>query len=119
MKDRFLRLLAACERLARDEAAALAHRNFEALSNTQQVKSALLADLAASAGDAARDSEIAARLAALLKSNCESSQLVSNIAAATGERLRQVRAAANQLRAMRTVYTTGQGQPHQAFSAHG
>jgi hypothetical protein len=118
MKDRFLRLLTACERLARDESAALTRRDFEALARTQHVKSALLAGLAAAAGDSSADSDIRARLAGLLKANRENSQILSNVAAVTSERLRNVRAATNQLRAMRTVYKTGTFQ-QQAFSAHG
>ena len=62
MKDRFWRLLAACELLAREETAALAGRNFAALVRAQRVKSALLADLAAEAGPDCRDLNARARL---------------------------------------------------------
>jgi hypothetical protein len=115
MKDRFSRLLAACELLARDETAALADRNFTALCRTQKVKSALLADLATDAGCASRDSR--ARLERLLEANGKNSQLLSTMKAAAGQRLCKVRAAGKKLKTLRAAYTQG-GMPP-AFSAHG
>lgn len=119
MKDRFSRLLAACERLARDEAAALARRNFATLGRAQQVKAALLADLAAEAGGGTLDPEARARLAQLLQANRENSLCISNLKAATGERLRKLRVSANRLHTLRTAYNHG-GMPRgEAFCAHG
>jgi len=119
MKDRFWRLLAACELLAREETAALAGRNFAALVRAQRVKSALLADLAAEAGPDCRDLNARARLQQLLATSRENASLLSGMKTVTGERLRKVRAAGNQLHTLRNVYTRVSTQSPQAFCRHG
>jgi len=116
VKDRFSRLLAACEQLTREEAAALSRRNFATLSRTQQVKSAILADLAAEAGTSALDSDARARLTRLLNTTRESQLTIANLKAVTSEKLRIVRASANRLHILRPAYTPAAGP---RFFAHG
>jgi len=118
-KDRFSRLLAACERLAREETAALGRRNFAALSRTQEVKSAILTDLASEAGARPLDSDARARLMRLLSKTRENELLLSNLKAATSEKLRNTRAAAHRLHTMRPAYTSATSPREQAFFAHG
>lgn len=121
MKDRFSRLLGACELLAREETAALVRRDFTALGKTQQVKSVLLADLAAQANllHASCDSHARTRLTQLLECNRENSRMLAGMKAEVAEQLRKVRAAGNQLHALRAAYTPGGTPGRRAFSAHG
>ena len=120
MKDRFSRLLAACELLTRDETAALTDHDLAGLGRVHQAKSAILADLAAEAGrvQASRDSHARARLTQLLEQNRENSQRLASLKIAMRERLRQVQAAGNRLHTLRSRYALGQ-QSEQGFSAHG
>jgi hypothetical protein len=120
MKDRFSRLLAACETLTRDETAALAGRDLTMLSRTREAKSAILADLALEAGraNAAGSSDTRARLTQLLEWNRENSRRLATLKAATTEKLRKVQAAGNRLQFLRSTYTIGE-RPEQGFSAHG
>jgi hypothetical protein len=118
MKNRFSRLLAACELLARDESAALTRRDFETLVSIQQVKSVLLADLATQGPPATRDTETRARLVSLLEAVQKNSRILSGIKLAAGERLRDLRAAAGQLHALRSTYTSGEMPRKQAFCVH-
>ena len=115
-KDRFSRLLAACEQLTREEAAALSRRNFATLSRTQQVKSAILADLTAEAGTGALDADARARLTRLLNTTRENQLAIANLKAATSEKLRKVRVSANRLHIPRPAYTPAAGP---RFFAHG
>jgi hypothetical protein len=118
-KDRFSRLLAACEQLTRDETAALSRRNFDTLTRTQHVKSAILADLAVEAGAKAPHSEARARLTGLLKKTQENQLALANLKAATSEKLRLARASARRLHTLRPAYGSARGSREQAFYAHG
>jgi hypothetical protein len=119
MQDRLSRLLAACERLARDEAAALARRNIASLKRAQEVKAALLADLAAEAANITLTAEVRARLAQLLKATKENSIYLANLKAATGERLRKLRISSNRLHTLQAAYNQGGMPGEQAFCDHG
>jgi hypothetical protein len=119
MQDRFTRLLAACERLARDEAAALARRNIESLRRAQQLKAEMVAGLATEAGNVPLDAEVRARLAQLLKATRENSVYLANLKAATGERLRKLRISSNRLHTLQAAYNPGGMPGEQAFYAHG
>jgi hypothetical protein len=118
-KGRFSRLLAACERLTREEAAALSRRNFAALTRTQQVKSAILADMAAQAESRPLGAEERIRLTRLLNITRENELLLSNLKAATSEKLRKSRAATHRLHTMRPAYTSATSSREQAFLVHG
>jgi hypothetical protein len=118
-KDRFSRLLAACERLTREETAALSRRNFDALSRTQRVKSAILADMAAEAGSRPLGADARIRLTRLLNTTRENELLLSNLKAATSEKLRKSRAATHRLHTLRPAYTSATRAREQAFFAHG
>jgi hypothetical protein len=121
MKDRFWRLLGACEMLVRSETAALAGRDFAGVGRTQQVKSAILIDLAIEANciQASSDSQARARLARLLECTRKNRLLLARMMEAAAEELRKVRSAANQLHTLRAVYKSGCQPLCRAFSAHG
>ena len=118
-KDRFSRLLAACERLSREETAALSRRNFAVLTRTQQVKSAILADMAAEAAGRPLGADARIRVTRLLNTTRENELLLSNLKAATSEKLRTSRAAIHRLHTMRPAYTSATRLPEQGFYAHG
>jgi hypothetical protein len=115
-KDRFSRLLAACEQLTRDEAAALSRRSFAALTRAQEVKSAILAGLAAEAATSPLDSDARSRLTRLLNTTRENQLTIANLKAAISENIRKTRAAANRLHTLRPAYTPAPGP---RFFAHG
>ena len=117
--DRFSRLLAACERLTREETAALTRRNFAALARTKTVKSAMLADMAAEAAARPLGADARIRLTRLLNTTRENELILSNLKAATGEKLRKSRAAAHRLHTLRPAYTSAASRREQTFSAHG
>jgi hypothetical protein len=120
MKDRLWRLLGACESLTRRESAALAHRDFEALCRTHDLKADLLADLAVEAQrtHASCDSSARARLTHLLGCNRQNARILAAMKAGTSEDLRKVRTAGNTLQNL-SAYKGGNGQRQQSFSAHG
>ena len=122
MYEKLWRLLGACERLARDETAALTHRNFGALVETQQIKSALLSDLASEATlvHASCNSGARARLCRLLDNNRENARILSSIMEASREERLKMRAAAKQLRSLRASFQARERtQRPEAFNAHG
>ena len=121
MNDRLWRLLAACEALARRENAALAGRNFADLGKTQEMKAAILADLAAQATlvHASCDSRARARLTQLLESTRRNRQSLRRMMAKTAAEAQKIQTASNQLHTFRTAYSSGRGPQRQAFSAHG
>lgn len=117
MNDRFTRLLGACERLSRDETAALVRRDFDALAKTQQMKFAMLADLEAEAGRVPPSWEARARLIQLLERNRENSRLLAGMKAEVMEQLRKIRTASHQLHNLRSAYS--KGPRREAFCVHG
>jgi len=121
MQQRLSRLLGACELLARNETAALAGRDFAVLGKTQQLKAALLADLAAEANlfHASGNSRARIRLARLLESNRANAHLLAGMKADARDQRAKLRCAANQLHTLRSVYAGHGDSRRQAFSAHG
>ncbi len=121
MDQRFWRLLGACELLAREETAAITQRDLGALTRTQEVKAAILADLAAQAGvvNAACDSRARARLDQLLEGSRRNAAAVAGMMASARERERELGTALNQLRTLRARYRSGHAvKSRQPFSAH-
>jgi hypothetical protein len=120
MQQRLWRLLGDCERLARDETAALTHRNFPALFQAQQVKAALLADLASEANvfHASGNSPARARLEKLLETTRHNASLVSGMMDDTRVKRRKIRAALRQLQALRVVYKSRRHPARESLSAH-
>ena len=125
MKDRLSRLLGACEVLTRAETAALAGGDLAALGAAQQVKSGILADLAAeamrasSASCASCDSRVRTRLARLLEGNRENARLLSRMKAGAGEKLQEIRVAAGHLQTLRSAYASDGATRRQALFVHG
>jgi hypothetical protein len=123
MKDRFWRLLGACEVLTRCETAALARRDFSALGATQQTKSGVLADLATEAAlvHASCDSRARARLERLLACNRENVRLLARAKEEAARELRKSRIAAGHLQIFRTAYAaqpSGNSPLEQALFTH-
>jgi len=121
MRDRLRRLLGACEALTRGETAALAGGNLAVLGTTQQVKSAILADLAAEANlvHASCDSSARTRLERLLECNRENARRLSRMKAEATGKMQKIRAAAGQLQTLRTAYAPGRASRRQALCTHG
>jgi ABC-type thiamine transport system ATPase subunit len=119
MKDRLSRLLGACEVLAREEAAALAQRNFASVARTQEVRSSILSDLAADPGLASCDAHSRARLTALVDSARTNRRLLSRMMTHATEELRKIQSATKQLHTLRAAYGPGCKPARPAFSAHG
>lgn len=121
MDERFWRLLGACELLSRDEIAALTHRNIPALVRTQEVKSAILADLAAQAGmlHASCDSRARARLGQLLEGSRQNARAMAEMIASASNKKQEIKAALSQLNRLRARYKTRPAATHKSFSAHG
>ena len=121
MQERFWRLLGACERLAHDETAALNGHDLAGLGKAQQVKAALLADLATEAGlcHASGDSRARQRLTQLLETGRANARVLAGMKASVIEERRKIRAAALQLQTLRSAYSAGEETRLEAFSAHG
>jgi len=120
MHQRLWRLLGDCERLARDETAALTHRNFPVLIKTQQVKAALLADLASEATllHASANSPARARLEKLLDCNRRNSSLLAGMMESARAERRNLRSGLNQLRSLRASYRSRDQSSRPALLAH-
>lgn len=119
MKDMFERLLKACEALTRSEAAALKDRDFSRFTQLRDTKDAILMDMQGCANAPVQEPAIRVRLERLMEMNIAGGQMLAEMKAETGERLRQVRAAMRKLRTLRPALPLGGYEEKEGFEAHG